>query len=147
MSNPKRMQKLRVRQLRAIAENLYLQASRHRENQNYIVAHALYGHALAAAQRIEMPEQNENGSAFIARIQKDQQAVAEMLRSGESGPKKTPLEQARKVGQETMSQPRVESPPTDALLDLKGNKNSFPWKKAESADPFCLPIASESISN
>lgn len=99
MNNASGIDTIHVRQLQAFAENLYLLANRHRDNRNYIVAHALYGHALEAAQRIDDPEHNGNGNALVTRIQKDRQAVFEILRRAESGPEKAPLEKARKVGQ------------------------------------------------
>jgi len=86
----------RVRQLRAMVENLCTLANRHRENHNYVVAHALYGRALAVAQEIHTPENDEN--ALVTRIQKDQQAVFEMLSSGESNQENPPLEKAKEVG-------------------------------------------------
>jgi hypothetical protein len=86
------------RQLRAFAENLYTLANRHREHQNYVVAHALYGRALEAAQRIDNPENSENGNGLVTRIQKDQQAVYELLRRGYGSLERAPLEKAQKVG-------------------------------------------------
>jgi len=86
----------RVRQLRAMAENLCTLSNRHRENHNYVVAHALYGRALTVVQEIHTPENDEN--ALVTRIRKDQQAVFEMLRSGESNQENPPLEKAKKVG-------------------------------------------------
>lgn len=77
--------KMRHAQLMALAENLYLLANRHRENGNYIVAHALYGRALEIAQLVDGPEQKQNGSALLAKIQNDRQTVLEMARPGESG--------------------------------------------------------------
>lgn len=96
MSNLNGMDPTRDRQLRAIAENLCTLANRHRENRNYIVAHALYGRALSVAQEIHTPE-NE-GNALVARIRKDQQAVFELMRSPETGPERPPLEKAKEVG-------------------------------------------------
>lgn len=86
-----------LRQRRAMAENLYTLANRHRENHNYVVAHALYGRALSVAQEIHTPE--NDGNVLVTRIRTDQQAVFEMLRSGESDLEKPPLEKAQKVGQ------------------------------------------------
>jgi hypothetical protein len=63
MSNSKGMDPIHLRQLRAIAENLCTQANRHRENHNYLVAHALYGRALCGAQEIHTPE-NAPASRF-----------------------------------------------------------------------------------
>ena len=65
MSNSKGIDTIHLRQLRAFAENLWLQANRHCKNQNYVVAHALYGRALEAAQRTDNPEHKENGNALV----------------------------------------------------------------------------------
>ncbi len=92
MSNSSRVGPLRVRQLRAIAENLCMLANQHGENHNYVVAHALYTRALSVAQEIHTPE-NE-GNVLVARIRTDQQAVFEILRSGERG-EKPPLQKAQ----------------------------------------------------
>ena len=80
-----------------MAENLCLLAKRHRENHNYVVAYALYGRALAVAQEIHTPE--NDGNVLATRIRTDQQAVFEMLRSGENDLEKAPLDKAQKVGQ------------------------------------------------
>ena len=90
------MDPIRIRQLRAIAENLWTQANRHRDNNNYLVAYALYGRALRVAQEIRAPEHDTD--SLITRIRTDQQAVFEMLRSGENGLEKSPSEKAQKVG-------------------------------------------------
>ncbi len=90
------MDPIRLRQLRAIAENLCTQANRHRDNNNYLVAYALYGRALSVAQEIRTPEHDTE--SLVTRIRTHQQAVFEMLRSGESGLDKPPLEKAQKVG-------------------------------------------------
>jgi hypothetical protein len=50
MSNSNGVYPLRLRQLRAIAENLCMLADRHREDHNYVVAYALYTRALSVAQ-------------------------------------------------------------------------------------------------
>lgn len=99
MSNANGTDRMRLLQLRALAENLYLLATRHRENGNYIVAHALYGRALATAQGVNTPEHKADGKELVTRIHKDQQAVFEMLRSGESSSKGALLEKAQKLGQ------------------------------------------------
>ena len=96
MSNPNGVDPIHLRQLRAMAENLCTLANRHRENHNYVVAYALYGRALAVAQEIHTPE--NDGNVLATRIRMDQQAVFEMLRSGESGLDQPPLEKAQKVG-------------------------------------------------
>ena len=74
---------LRRQQCLAFAGNLYFLANLHRAYQNYAVAHALYGHALAAAEKVTVL--GDNGRSLIARIGKDQQAVSEILRGGEQG--------------------------------------------------------------
>ena len=96
MSNCNGVDLNRVRQLRAMVANLCTLANRHHENHNYVVAHALYGRALAVAQEIHTPENDEN--ALVTRIRKDQQAVFEMLRSSESNQENPPLEKAKEVG-------------------------------------------------
>jgi hypothetical protein len=98
MSNSKGIDTTHLRQLRAFAENLCLQANRHCENRNYVVAHALYGRALETAQRIDNPEHEENGNALVTRIQKDRQAVYELLRRAYGSPEKALLEKAQKIG-------------------------------------------------
>jgi len=97
MSNPNGIDPTRLRQFRAIAENLCTLANRHRKNHNYVVAHALYGRALSVAQEIRTPE--DDGNRFAARIRADQQAVFEVLRSGESTQENPPLEKAKEAGQ------------------------------------------------
>ena len=96
MSHSNGVDPIHLRQLRAMAENLCTLANRHRENHNYVVAHALYGRALSVAQEIHTPE--NDGSNLVTRIRADQQAVFELLRSGESGLEKPPMEKAQKVG-------------------------------------------------
>jgi hypothetical protein len=96
MSSSNGMDPTRLRQLQAMAENLCTLANRHRENHNYVVAHALYGRALSVAQEIRTPE--NDGNALVTRIRKDQQAVFEMLRSVESNPENPPLQKAKEVG-------------------------------------------------
>ena len=97
MSNSNGVDPIHLRQLRAMAENLCTLANRHRDNHNYVVAHALSGRALSVAQEIHTPE--NDGNVLVSRIRTDQQAVLEMLRSGESGLERPPLEKAQKVGQ------------------------------------------------
>jgi len=95
MSNSNGVDLNRLRQLRAMAENLCTLANRHRENHNYVVAHALFGRASSVAQEIHAPENDE--SSLVARIRADQQAVFEMLRSAENL-ENPPLEKAKEVG-------------------------------------------------
>jgi hypothetical protein len=95
MSRSNGIDPTRLRQLRAITDNLCTLANRHRENKNYVVADALYGSALSVAQEIQTPD--DDGSALVARIRKDQQTVFNLIRSGER-PEKPPLEKAKEVG-------------------------------------------------
>lgn len=90
------MDPIRLRQLRAITENLCTLASRHRDNNNYLVAYALYGHALCLAQEIHTPEHDTD--FLVTRIRRDQQALFETLRGGEKFLEKSPSEEAQKVG-------------------------------------------------
>jgi len=95
MSRSNGIDPTRLRQLRAITDNLCTLANRHRENKNYVVAHALYGRALAVAQDIHTPD--DNGSSLVTRIRKDQQTVFDLMRSGDPL-EKPPLEKAKEVG-------------------------------------------------
>lgn len=71
---------LHRKQWLALAGNLYSLAKRHRENHNYVVAHALYGRALEAAEKTAAGANDEHSLA--ARIRNDQQAVFEVLHGG-----------------------------------------------------------------
>jgi hypothetical protein len=73
---------LRRKQWLALAGNLYSLANRHRDSHDYLVAHALYGRALGAAQKVVA---SEDGLSLVARIRKDQQAVSSILRRGDDG--------------------------------------------------------------
>ena len=95
MTNSNGVDPMRVKQLRAIAENLCALAHWHRENHKYVVAHALYGRALSLAQEIHTPEKEEN--VLINRLRTDQQAVFELLRAGETMEKGL-LQKAQNVG-------------------------------------------------
>ena len=97
MSRTNGTDKMRQLQLWALAENLYTLANRHRENGNHIVAHALYGRALEVAVGIETPH-SANGTALVLRIQRDQQAVFEILPSRDAGARSNPQEKAQKAG-------------------------------------------------
>jgi hypothetical protein len=96
MTNSNGVDPIHLRQLRAMAENLCTQANHHRENHNYLVAYGLYGRALSVAQEIHTPE--NDGNVLVTRIRADQQAVFQMLHSGESGLEKPPSEKAQRVG-------------------------------------------------
>jgi hypothetical protein len=95
VNNSNGVDPLRLRQLRAIAENLCTLANQHRENHNYGVADALYTRALSVALRISTPE--NDGDVLVARIRAEQQAAFEILLAGESGLEKPPLEKPQKV--------------------------------------------------
>jgi hypothetical protein len=86
---------LHRKQWQAFADNLYLLANRRRDNHDYVVAHALYGRALEAAQKVAA---SEDGLILVARIRNDQQAVCAILRRGEDGSKKTESEELQVVG-------------------------------------------------
>lgn len=98
MSHTNGTDQMRQLQLRAMAQNLYTLANRHRESGNYIVAHALYGRALEVAREVNRPEHEENGGALISRIEQDQRAVFAKLRLGEIRPESTP-QQTQKAAQ------------------------------------------------
>lgn len=99
MNRTNKTDRMRLAQLMALAENLHLLANRHRENGNYIVAQALYGHALEIAQQVDCPEQEQSGMSLCAKIHNDRQAVLEMLRWKEPGLGSAPLDRAQKGGQ------------------------------------------------
>ena len=92
MNNSNGVYPLRLRQLRAIAENLCMLADRHREDHNYVVAYALYTRALSIAQQIHTAE--NDGNVLVARIRTDQQAVFDLLRIGGNGLEKSSLPSA-----------------------------------------------------
>lgn len=98
MSHTNGTDKMRQLQLQAMAQYLYTLANRHRENRNLVVGHALYGRALEIVRGVDTPQHKENGSDLVERIQKDQQEVFEMLRSGDIGALGTPQERAQKAG-------------------------------------------------
>ncbi len=79
----------------AFANNLYLLASRHHDNHDYVVAHALYGRALEAAEKVAA---SEGGLLLVARILNDQQAVSAILRPGQEGAKRTESKELQAAG-------------------------------------------------
>jgi hypothetical protein len=83
MNNSNGVCPLRLRQLRAIAENLCMLADRHREDHNYVAAYALYTRALSVAQQIHTPE--NDGNVLVTRLRTHQQAALDLLRIEESG--------------------------------------------------------------
>ncbi len=74
MSNSNGVENLRVRQLRAVAENLCSLANSHREHHSYVVADALYIRALSITEQI-----NSFGNDLSARIRTEQQVVHNLL--------------------------------------------------------------------
>ena len=69
-ASPNELDGLHRKQWVVFANNLYLLASRHRDNDNYLVAHALYGRALEAAEKVaasEAASYSRHGSATISK--------------------------------------------------------------------------------
>ena len=87
---------LRRQQCLAFAGNLYVLANLQRAYHNYGVAHALYGQALAAAEKVG--ELGDSERSLIARIRKDQQAVSEILHGCEPGVEQASSEELETVG-------------------------------------------------
>lgn len=88
--------RIRDKKWLAFAGNLYSLANLHRENHNYLVAHALYGRALVAAEQVEAL--GDSGRSLVARIRKNQQAVSEILHGGELSVEQSPSEELQMVG-------------------------------------------------
>jgi hypothetical protein len=86
---------LRRQQWLALAGNLYLLGNLRCENHNYVVAHALYTSALAAAEKVASLE--DNGRSLVARIRRNQQAVSEILKGGEAGVEQVESEELQTV--------------------------------------------------
>jgi hypothetical protein len=86
---------LQRKQWLVFATNLYLLARRHRDNHDYLVAHALYGRALEAARKVAA---SEDGLLLTARICNDQQAVCAILRRGQDDAKRTESEELQVAG-------------------------------------------------
>ena len=78
--NTSGMDRLRHQWL-AFAGNMYILANLHRDYHNYVVAYALYGHALAAAENVAAL--GDSGRSLITQIRKDLEAVSGILRGGE----------------------------------------------------------------
>jgi hypothetical protein len=86
---------LQLKQWLVFATNLYLLARRHRDNHDYLVAHALYGRALEAVRKVAA---SEDGLLLAARIRNDQQAVCAILRRGQDDAKRTESEELQVAG-------------------------------------------------
>jgi hypothetical protein len=95
-NNWKGLERIRQQQWLAFAGNLYSLANHHRESHNYVVAHALYGRALAAAERVVALA--DDGRSLIERIRTNQQAVSETLQVGDRGVEQAPSEELQIVG-------------------------------------------------
>lgn len=76
-NNSNGLERLRQQQWLALAENLCSLANLHRESHNYLVAHALYGRVLVAAERVVAL--GDDGRSLIQRIRTNQQAVPETI--------------------------------------------------------------------
>jgi hypothetical protein len=94
--NSNGLERLRQQQWLALAENLSSLANLHRESHNYLVAHALYGRALAAAKRIAAL--GDDGRSLIERIRRNQQAVSETLQVGDTSVEQAPSEELQIAG-------------------------------------------------
>ena len=94
-ASPTGLNGLQRKQWLVFANNLYLLAGRHHDNHDYIVAHALYGRALEAAQNIAA---SEGGLLLVSRILNDQQAGCAILRRGQDSAKSTESEKVQAVG-------------------------------------------------
>jgi hypothetical protein len=90
-NNSNGLERIRQQQWLAFAGNLYSLANLHRESHNYVVAHALYGRALAAAERVVAL--GDDGRSLIERIRTNQQAVSETLQVGDRGVEQAPSEE------------------------------------------------------
>jgi hypothetical protein len=89
-NNSNGLERLRQRQWLALAENLCSLANLHRESHNYLVAYALYGRALAAAEGVVALW--DDGRSLIERIRTNQQAVSERLQVGDTNVAQAPSE-------------------------------------------------------
>ena len=90
-NNSNGLERIRQQQWLAFAGNLYSLANLYRERHNYVVARALYGRALAAAEKVVALE--DAGRSLIERIRTNQQAVSETLPAGDRGVEQAPSEE------------------------------------------------------
>jgi len=95
-NNSNGLERLRQQQWLALAENLCSLANLHRERHNYLVAYALYGRALAAAERVVAL--GDDGRSLIERIRTNQQAVSETLQVGDTSVERAPSEELQITG-------------------------------------------------
>jgi hypothetical protein len=95
-NNSNGLERLRQQQWLALAENLCSLANLHRESHNYLVAYALYGRALAAAERVVAL--GDDGRSLIERIRTNQQAVSETLQVGDTSVEQAPSEELQRAG-------------------------------------------------
>jgi hypothetical protein len=90
------LDRIRRKQWLALAGNLYALANRHREKHDYVVAHALYGRALAVAGKVGKLEDADR--ALVGRIKNDHQAISEILHGGDSSLQQYRSEELELVG-------------------------------------------------
>ena len=95
-NNSNELERLRQQQWLALAENLCSLANLHRERHNYLVASALYGRALAAAERVVAL--GDDGRSLIERIRTNRQAVSETLQVGDTSVQQAPSEELQIAG-------------------------------------------------
>jgi hypothetical protein len=95
-NNSNGLERIRQQQWLAFAGNLYSLANLHRESHNFVVAHALYGRALAAAERVVALR--DDGRSLIERIRTNQRAVSETLQVGDRGVEQAPSEELQIAG-------------------------------------------------
>jgi hypothetical protein len=95
-SNSKGLDRIRQQQWLAFAGNLYTLANLHRERHNYVVAHALYGRAVAAAERVVTL--GDDGRSLVDRIRTNQQAVSETLQAEDRGVEQPSSEELQIAG-------------------------------------------------
>jgi len=99
-------EQIRRQQWLVLAENLYFLANFQRENENYPVAHALYGRALRVAEKIPAP--GDTGRALVTRIRRDQQDVFEVLYGKSGTEQQAPPVQVEKAAVALQNQDSVE---------------------------------------
>jgi len=99
-TNPNETDRLQKKQWLVFVNNLYLLASRHHDNQNYAVAHALYGRALEAAHNIAA---TAGGLLLVERIRNDQQAVSVLMHQEENVAKTTESEELQEIGPQVIA--------------------------------------------
>ena len=95
-NNSNGLERLRQQRWLALAENLCSLANLHRGSHNYLVAYAVYGRALVAAQKVVAL--GDDGHSLIERIRTNQHAVSETLQVGDTGVEQVPSEELQIAG-------------------------------------------------